>query len=184
MSRYFTEQIYYFITVPTVGHQKFFNNEIKKDILLNRIIKAEEVFGIKDLNYGINSNHYHLVGFFGEWTQIPKLLNFINGGSSFEINKIDNTKGRKVWDEYHLYSVNKDDVLYKIIGYVVGNPYKHEEIKSIKDLYNYKYSSFSRLAQKVSSSEVENMVLSCINLKFSDLKESLKLMSTTLPKGS
>lgn len=185
MSRYFTEFIYYFITVPTIKHQKIFDSANKKDILLNRIVKGKELFDIIDLNYGINSNHYHLVGYFKEWRQIPKFLNFINGGSSFEINKIEEMKGRKIWDEYHLYSTENNDILYKVIGYVVGNPYKHEEVKSIKELLNYKYSSFGKLVEKIGVSEAENMVLSCISLKLSDFKESLKLLNkTTLPKGS
>ncbi len=176
MSRFFKEFTYYFITSHTLRHQKLFDTDSKKDIILNRIIDGLEKFGLKDFYFGINSNHYHLLAYFGKYTTIPKLLNYINGGSSFELNNLDNARGRMVWDEYHLYLVEDDHALYQIKGYVIGNPYKHGEVETIKKLKNYKYSSFSDIVMQFGESQAEDMVLSCINLNLADFKKGLKLL--------
>ncbi len=157
-------------------HEKLFDADFKKDIILNRIFSGSKKLGIKKLYFGINSNHYHLLAYFEKFTTIPKLLNYINGGSSFELNDLDNTRGRMVWDEYHLYLVENDDALYQIKGYVIGNPYKHGEVKSIKELKDYKYSSFTDVVVQVGEFQAEDIVLSCINLNLTDLKKGLRLL--------
>ena len=174
MSRVFGENIYYFITVPTLNKYKFFDNNSKKEIILNRILKVKDRFGLENLDYGINSNHYHLLSYFLDWKNIPEFLKFVNGGSSFELNKLEDRQGRKIWDEYHLYWINDESVLYKIRGYVIGNPYKHNEVNSLEDLFLYKFSSFNNVASDIGLEEAKKMVLSCINLNFNDFKKKVE----------
>lgn len=175
MSRFFKEYSYYFITVPTIYHQKFFDSNFKKDILLNRLLTAKVKFSIQKLYFGINADHYHLLGYFTQWHDIPRFLNFINGGSSFDLNKTENSRSRKIWDEYHFYLIETEEALYQIKGYVIGNPYKHGEVELLEGLQNYKYSSFQQVLGEEGLEVAKNMVMSSINLRHEDIIKQLKL---------
>ncbi|MBU2260269.1 hypothetical protein KKC44_06750, partial [Patescibacteria group bacterium] len=59
MSRFFVNNSYYFITVPTIKHFPFFDTHKKKSFILERINKSKEAFQLDDTNFGIISNHYH-----------------------------------------------------------------------------------------------------------------------------
>ena len=41
-----------------------------------------------------------------------------------------------------------EDSFYKIMGYIAGNPFKHNLVKSIEDLKSYKFSNYDELALK------------------------------------
>lgn len=173
MSRFFLNNIYYFITCPTVDHQKIFNNT-RKDFILNNILRAQTKFRIQKLDYGINSNHYHLLGYFDRGMIIPQFLKNINGPSAMAVNKLDKVLGRKVWDTYHIYYINDKEVLSKVRGYVIGNPYKHKEISSLEELRDYKYSSFKDVASRLGVEMAENMVLQVISMNDEDFKKELE----------
>ncbi|MFH1142091.1 MAG: hypothetical protein V1695_00075 [Candidatus Uhrbacteria bacterium] len=88
MSRYFLDEVYYFITVPTVNHNPFFETEKLKYSLLNQIKTAAELHRIKKIDYGILKNHYHFMGYFKNGKVIPSFLRCINGKSSNDVKSI------------------------------------------------------------------------------------------------
>ena len=176
MSRFFKEYAYYFITVPTLRHERLFDSNEKKELLVQRIKKGVLKYDITELYFGINSDHYHLIGYFKNKESIPGLLNFINGGSSYNLNNLDNKRGRMIWDEYYLYLVEDDDALYKIKGYVIGNPYKHGEVKTLDHLKYYKFSSYAEVVDKEGEEMAKGMILSCIDLKLDEIKKGMKLI--------
>jgi len=173
MSRFFLNNIYYFITCPTIDHQQFFIGQ-KKDIILDSILKSATKHHVKNLDFGINSNHHHLLGHFSQGSIIPQFLKDINGPSAMAVNKLDNITGRKIWDKYHVYYITNSKVLSKVRGYVVGNPYKHKEVNSIQYLREYKYSSFRNIVNNIGMEDAENLVLSVINMSNLDLARELE----------
>ena len=140
MSRYFLDESFYFITVPTFKHCRFFEADQKR-FVLDRILEAEKRFDLINVDFGIMSDHYHMLANFGSAQRIPKLMQFINGGAAFQLKKIQKIE-TPIWDEYHLYVSQSEYVLGRIRGYVMGNPIKHAEVESFKKLENYPYSSF------------------------------------------
>lgn len=173
MSRYFLNNTYYFITCATINHQKFFYS-FNKDIILYNLLRAKEKFKIKKLDYGINSDHYHLLGYFIRGNIIPIFLKNINGPAAIQINKLDKMRDRKIWDEYYIYYVDKEELLYKIKGYVIGNPYKHGEVESLDKLKNYKYSTYNKFYKQHGEEIAENLVLSVIKMNDNDFQKELK----------
>ncbi|MBU0531293.1 transposase [Patescibacteria group bacterium] len=87
MSRFFIDDSWYFITVPTKEHVPFFTGD-KRGIILERICKACDQFAISNYDFGIMSDHYHFLAQFSNANIIPKLLNFINGGAAYEIGNV------------------------------------------------------------------------------------------------
>jgi len=168
MSRNFYDDVYYFITVPTFNHFPFFNTAKKKSLIQKRLQKSKELFQLDDFDYSIISNHYHLVSYFKKGGVIPKLLQLINGGSAYELNKIIKNK-KPIWDEYFFYLIDKEILLDKIRGYIVGNPLKHREVKTLKELEGYPFSSFRSLSKRFSKEQVLSWIQSVILLNDTEL---------------
>jgi hypothetical protein len=163
MTRCFYNNVYYFITTPTVKHFPYFDSEEKKSIILKKMEKSQELFQLKDFDYSILSHHYHIISYFHKGEVIPKLLQMINGGSAYELNKLIENK-RPIWGEYYIYVINDERLLARVRGYVVGNPLKHGEVKMLTDLEGYPFSSFYSLTQKFGKEQVISWVQSVILL--------------------
>jgi hypothetical protein len=163
MSREFYNNVYYFITVPTAKHFPFFDTTEKKSLILTRLEKSKVLFQLDDFDYSILSQHYHLVSYFQNGKIIPKLLQIINGGSAYELNKI--TENRKpVWGEYHIYVIDNEMLLAKVRGYIVGNPLKHGEVKNLMELERYPFLSFKSLTKRFGKEQVLSWIQSVILL--------------------
>ena len=170
MSRDFYDNVYYFITVPTAKHLPFFDTAEKKSLILARLEKSKALFQLDDFDYSILSNHYHLVSYFQNGGVIPKLLKMTNGGSAYELNKIIENR-KPVWGEYFIYVINNEMSLAKVRGYVVGNPLKHGEVKTIEELDRYPFSSFRSLAKRFQDEQVVSWIQSVILLDDSEFVE-------------
>jgi len=163
MSRNFTNNSYYFITVPTSRHIPFFNSPEKKLLILERINKVRDKFQLTNFDFGIISNHYHIVTYFKKARIIPQLLQFVNGGSAYSLNKITGNK-QTVWDEYHIYLIEDEELITKVRGYVIGNPLKHNEVKNFEELKNYPFSSYNSIVKNIGEETANEYIKSVIEL--------------------
>ena len=64
----------------------------------------------------------------------------IHGGCSFEFNKMDNCRGRKVFQNYWDVCIRNEKDFYTYFNYMHHNPVKHCYAKKMED---YAFSSFS-----------------------------------------
>jgi len=172
MSRNFYNNVYYFITVPTVRCFPFFDTIEKKSLILARLEKSKGLFRVEDLDFSIMSNHYHFVSYFRDGRIIPRLLQMVNGGSAYDLNRITDNK-KPVWDEYFIYLIDKEVLLSKVRGYVVGNPVKHSEVKTLAELEKYPFSSFYTLTKKIDREQVLSWIQSVILLEDEKFLETL-----------
>jgi len=161
MSRFFLDDVYYFITVPTVDHFQFFDTPEKKKIILDKIKISQIRFGIPKLDFSILNNHCHYLAHFLNGKIIPRFLQFINGGGAYELNKMTANKNF-VWGEYFVYVPKDEIVLQKIRGYIIGNPLKHGEVGSLKELENYHFSSYQSNCMADGNNQAEAVVHSVI----------------------
>jgi REP element-mobilizing transposase RayT len=173
MSRFFVDNSYYFITVPTNQLYPFFSTPKHKLFVLDRLNKAKVVFKLKNFDFCIISNHYHFVSYFSNSQIIPNLLQFINGGSARNLNKLTGNK-KSIWDEYYMYLIEDEIILNKIRGYIVGNPLKHNEIEALKDLEKYPFSSYCTLIRKLGKDNVNEYIRTVISLNDNDIVNLVK----------
>ncbi|MBU0612869.1 transposase [Patescibacteria group bacterium] len=173
MSRFFVNNSYYFITVPTIKRFPFFDTHKNKSFILERINKSKILFELDDFDFSIISNHYHFVSYFNNSQIIPKLLQFINGGSAYIFNQV--TSNRKpIWDEYYIYLIEDEILLNKIRGYTVGNPLKHNEVKTLKELDQYPFSSYHTLIKQLGKNTVNEYIRSVIFLADDGIVDLIK----------
>lgn len=183
MSRYFLNNTYYFITTPTINRYPFFDMPEKKQIVLERIKKAQSRFKLSSIEFSIISFHHHLLAHFSLGKIIPRFLQFINGGSAYQLNKLTGNK-KPIWDEYNLIVITTDEMLGKVKGYTIGNPLKHREVKDFEELKYYPFSSYGSVVQRGGEDYAKVLVNSVILTDEEKFFESLKGKSQDLTKVS
>ncbi|MFH1314838.1 MAG: hypothetical protein ABIH67_00395 [Candidatus Uhrbacteria bacterium] len=164
MSRYFLDDVYYFITVPTVDHQPFFNNPKLKQLLLEKMNQVFDKFFLGDRDYSIIDNHYHFIAYFQKGNIIPNVLKLINGSTGKAVRDTLGTSGR-VWDEYHVYVASTEQIYERIRGYVIGNSLKHGEVVDLEELMKHPYSTFSEVVRENGKEYAEELVNSSIYME-------------------
>jgi hypothetical protein len=90
------------------------------------------------------------------------------------LNKIIENK-KPVWGEYFIYVISNERLLAKVRGYVVGNPLKHGEVKTLAELEGYPFSSFHPLTKRIGKQQVLSWIQSVILLNDTEfIKEFYK----------
>ncbi len=135
----------YFVTARTINGKEFFDNEVKINILVKKLNQAIKKYNAKMHAWVVLTNHYHVLFSLSRGNQLSLLIQYINGSSSYEINKLENKKGRKIWWNYWDKNIREETDFYKRINYIHHNPLKHKSINKIKE---YKYSSYHHYLKK------------------------------------
>ena len=92
----YIDREWYFITAHTIGKTPLFNSNEQKSIWVNEFNLSTKKFKDDIAAWVLLSNHYHLLCYFEESTQIPNFLKALHGVSSYRLNKFDQKQGRKV----------------------------------------------------------------------------------------
>jgi REP element-mobilizing transposase RayT len=158
MIHLYFDNCYYFVTRSTRNHDKLFNSDDRKKIILNRLITAQKKFDFSLKAFSIISNHYHYLIYLPKGDILPKLEQFIAGGSSHELNALNNIQ-RSVWDEYWEKVVDEQN-LEKVFGYILGNLLKHGEAKDFNELRNSPFTSYKQAVAQYGEQTIQDLILS------------------------
>lgn len=168
MSRTKFNNSYYFITNHTFLHKPYFNTDHKKDILLNQLIKIKKEFHIPFYTYSIVDNHYHALIYLKRWDQLEKIMQLIHGRSSYELNKQEKIE-RSIWGKYWSKIIEDRKSFVNILGYIIGNPLKHNTVHNFNELEQYKYCSFQKTKKELGEDICKNMIYDIIEFDFEDV---------------
>jgi len=138
----FLDETIYFITCRTIGAKDYFNTDSFKELFVNYLKNGVEKFNIPIYAWVTLSNHYHLLLKIIDKKTLSPLMQAINGASSFELNRIEGQRGRKVWYQYWDRCIRDEDDFFKHFNYIHHNPVKHGFIKTTQGLGDYKFSSY------------------------------------------
>ena len=152
-----------FITCKTFLDQQYFNTDTKKQIIKNQIAKAVERFHLHNYAYSIVSNHLHQLFFLENRNDLPKIIQIIQGGSSYKLNKNLRCEGR-IWARYYNRIIWSPDkfAIFNVIGYIIGNPLKHGVVKSFQELKGYKFCSYYQFTKMYGDKRAEQLVRSVL----------------------
>ncbi len=87
----------------------------------------------------IISNHYHMLVRIDDIKEFTRRLGQLHGRTSFQMNREDNTPGRKVWFRCQDRCMRSEAHFYTTINYIHNNPVKHKHVEKWGD---WAYSSF------------------------------------------
>ncbi|MBU4421576.1 transposase, partial [Patescibacteria group bacterium] len=161
MKRPTLDSSFYFITCPTFLHQPILTDIYKEVLLINILENAKKLGSI--YAYSIAVNHYHILIYLQNGDLLAKLMQKINGKTSFQINKLKNGSER-TWGTYWSNIIFDNTVCYKVLGYIAGNLLKHKEALNFEELYNSKFSSYKYLVKQRGEENARAMIQEVINL--------------------
>ncbi|MCK5413092.1 MAG: transposase [Candidatus Pacebacteria bacterium] len=115
----------YFVTARTYQKEKIFNTDQKKKILFKNLWNEFSKIDYRLYAWVILDNHYHIEFKTRLGRNLSKAINLIHGRTAFEINKIDNKKGRKIFQNYLDYCIRHEKDFYRHFNYIHHNPVKH-----------------------------------------------------------
>jgi len=79
---------------------------------------------------------------------ISKFINRLHAITALKLNKLDNTKSRKVWYQYFDKCIRSEKDFWIRFNYIHNNPVKHGYVKNLNELEDYKFSSYSQWLKK------------------------------------
>ena len=176
MSHLYLDGSYYFVTRPTFNKEKYFKEDEKKKIVLNRLILAQKKFDFSLHGFAIISNHYHYLVLLKQWKTLSLIEGFIAGGSSYELNKLNGIK-RRVWDNYWAEIIQDDKGLRKVLGYILGNPLKHGEVENFTQLQKYPFASYQQAIDSYGKQEIDDLILAVKGLDLENRTDFKKLIA-------
>jgi len=70
-------------------------------------------------------NHYHIVTKIDDMNRFARAIGQLHGGTSFEMNRKDDARGRQVWFRSQDRCMRSERHLYTTLNYIHNNPVKH-----------------------------------------------------------
>jgi len=126
----YADNAWYFISASTINHEKILKNngylEIWRDVFLTEIAELN----IAVCAWVVLPNHYHVLVQPVLGTSIGKMINLLHGRTSFQMNKTDNARGRKVWYSYWDICMRSERDFWTRFNYIHYNPVKHGYVSS------------------------------------------------------
>ena len=145
--------------------RKIFFRSFEKEIILEQLKEIEKIFNLKFDAYSILSNHYHLLFYLDRGEDLKKITQKLNGATSYKLN-ILNKVNRAIWDEYHNINVLDEKTFYNVIGYIIGNPFKHGLVKSIDELKSYKFCNYNEKTKEFGEEGINEIICNIKNLNW------------------
>ncbi|MFH0951617.1 MAG: transposase [Patescibacteria group bacterium] len=115
-------------------------------------------------------NHYHILLSIKKGATLSAIVRYINGGSSYDLNIMDKTKGRKIWWNYWDKSIREENDYYRIMNYIHHNPVKHCYAKRMD---GYKYSSYRVYLRKYGKEWLNDCFREYLIIDFTDANDDI-----------
>jgi putative transposase len=141
---YLDDQIY-FVTAHTYLDRPYLDTASKKMKLLGKIKEFLKAFHFNLYAWVILDNHYHILFKVSRGKDLPKTMNKIHCGYSYERNKIENQKGRKIWQNYWDRCIRSEKDFWRHFNYIHHNPVKHGYVQKMEE---YEFSSYNYWIKK------------------------------------
>jgi len=167
MSRTKLNDSFYFITNSTFLKKPLFNADGKKEILLKQFKHIKDKYKIPFCAYSIADDHYHILIYLKYYNLLSKTMQLLHGRSSYYLNKIEKVE-RSIWSNYWSIIIENDDAFYRVLGYIIGNPLKHNIVKNFAELEKYKYCSFKQTKDKIGLDLAIDLIGDVIELDFEE----------------
>ena len=135
----FLDETRYIITASTLNHVPYLADSSKKQIWRDTIMALLKEFRLALYAWVLLDNHYHLLLKVKRGHDLPRFIGRLHGSTSFQINRLDNARGRKVWYSYWDSCVRDEVDFWMKFNYIHNNPVKHGYVQRWE---GWEYSSY------------------------------------------
>ncbi len=132
------DQACYLLTAACYEHRPHMHTAERRQQILDHLLAQLALHEMSMLAWVVLNNHYHLLVQVTVFKQLAAIFKQVHGRSSFEWNKEDNARGRKVWYRYSDRLIRSERHYYTTLNYIHYNPVKHGVVESP---YDWQWSS-------------------------------------------
>jgi putative transposase len=117
----------YFVTAGTYRKAHHFGTSERLDVLQRGLLKLAAEYGWHLEAWAVFSNHYHFVAHSPEQgaDNLSEMLNLLHQKTAAWLNKLDATRGRQVWFNFHESRLTYQKSYFTRLNYVHQNAVKH-----------------------------------------------------------
>jgi REP-associated tyrosine transposase len=116
----------YMVTCGTLGKEHFFRGPERLDRLQELFFELAAQYSWELQAWSLLSNHYHFVSLAPpDATSLRRFIQHFHSVSAREVNRLDGTRGRKVWFEYWDSHITFEKSYYARLAYVHKNAVHH-----------------------------------------------------------
>lgn len=134
LPHYFMPNALYMITGALLYNKHLLKTDKHKSLVLEILLERASHWGWELEGWAVLENHYHFIARSPENTlTLEKLIRQLHSKTAVELNKLDNTLGRKVWHNYWDTCITLETSYYARLHYVHINPVKHGLVKKAED---------------------------------------------------
>lgn len=144
----------YFLTAYT-----YYNNNddhvLQKKKLLEKIKKDLKKYNFKLYAWVILDNRYYLMIKSSSGKFFTKIFGNIHANYTLEMNRLENKKGRKIWQNWSQFCIKEKKDFWLYFNYIHYNPIKHGYAKRMED---YEFSSYKYWLSKKGADWINSVV--------------------------
>ncbi len=133
------DDTWYLITSRVYEARRLLRPAGHKEILRDHLRSLVIEFDIQLTAWVILDNHSHLLVKSKVGANISRFIGRWHGRTSFELNGLDETRGRQVWHNYWDTCIRTEDDYWTRFNYIHHNPIKHGYVQRMEE---WMYSSY------------------------------------------
>ena len=135
----YVDDTWYFITSSVFKGAHYLASHETKSLLLEKIRDRTREYGIRLKAWVILNNHYHLLMKSRRGCEIPRFFQRLHAGMAYELNNLENRRGRKIWHSYWDTCIRDERGFWTRFNYIHNNPVKHGYVRHPAD---WEFSSY------------------------------------------
>lgn len=163
---YFVPNAMYIVTGSLLYKQRLLFDDKRKALVLEILLERAAHWNWDMQAWSVLENHYHFV------SQAPQnaltlesLIRQVHSKSAVELNKLDMTPGRKVWQNYWDTCITHEMSYLARIRYVHLNPVKHGLVQNAEDYPFCSYKWFLEQADDEFQKQVMDQPIDRVDIE-------------------
>lgn len=153
---YFVPNAMYIVTGSVLYRKRLLFDDKRKALVLEILLERSAHWGWEMEAWAILDNHYHFISRSPEHpSTLEQLIRQFHSKTAVELNKLDNTSGRKVWHNYWDTCIKHETSYLARLHYVHVNPIKHRLVNNAED---YPFCSYRWFLEKTDG-KFQNQVM-------------------------
>lgn len=158
------DNAFFFLTTSTCLHYPYFQEPEQKQIILDKLRYIKKVHKIPFQAYSIAINHFHIMFYLRSGKTMTQLKNTLHSKISREYKEIYQVKYKNFWQTTKTYFIKDEKMYWNVIGYIIGNLLKHQEVGTFQELKENPFSSYRYYTQKYGDETVQELVREIIDI--------------------
>lgn len=129
----YVDDAWYFVTASTVNKARVLSSDEHFNLWVQTFRELITEFNAKLAAWVALANHYHFLFLPKHGSDLGKFMKRLNGRTAYQLNALDNTRGRTVWYSYWDTCIREERDFWTRFNYIHWNPVKHGYVQKPGD---------------------------------------------------